>query len=332
MLYPKIKKLIAKNAALTHGTVAVAGVSGGVDSMVMLDLICRCRKDLGFDIHVAHVNYGLRGKDSKRDEELVREAASSYGVKFSVLHKKPGKRENLQDSARDIRRNFFSKISRLYSSGVVVLGHNMEDQVETVLFHMLRGSGIDGISGMRELSANGLMRILRPLLSVPRKEIAAYAKKRKIPFRDDKSNDTLKYSRNEIRHKLLPALAKINPSAAEMIWSLSMRLAADADALTDAANNAFMSCVAPSADPSSVVIKRNCYLPFPEAVRIRVLRTAFERIAGNKKDLSSDHLLKMDYIATSGSGAGSYRLPFSCKFVRTGDVLELFRAKTTHDR
>ncbi len=315
MLYPKIKKRLIESAALASGTAAIVGVSGGVDSMVMLDLLCRCREDLGFDIHVAHVNYGLRGRDSKGDEDLVRNAASSYGVKFSALHKKPSKKENLQDSARDIRRNFFSKISRMYSSCVVVLGHNMEDQVETVLFHMLRGSGIDGISGMRELSANGLMRILRPMLSVTRKEISAYAKERKIVFRQDKSNDTLKYSRNEIRHKLLPALAKINPSAAEMIWSLSMRLAADADALTDAAEKAFLVCVAPTADPLSVVIDKNSYKSFPEAVRIRILRAAFERIAGSKKDLSSDHLLKMDYIATSGSGSGSYRLPCSCKFI-----------------
>ena len=133
MLYPKFKKVLLDNLVLSEGTSAIAGISGGIDSMVMLDLLCRCRESLGFEIHIAHVNYSLRGIDSERDEALVRDAASEYGAKISVLHKKPSSGENLQDSARNIRRNFFTKIAAQYPSSVVVLGHNMEDQAETIL-------------------------------------------------------------------------------------------------------------------------------------------------------------------------------------------------------
>lgn len=186
----------------------LVAVSGGVDSMVLLYLL----HTQGFSGRVAHVNYGLRGKDSAADEKLVRENAEQLGWPVDVLdageQMKEHKGESTQMTARSIRYAFFSERMKEHHLGYCLLGHQADDQVETFFINLLRGSGSRGLSGME--TVRGLY--VRPLLSFGREEILAYAREKGIPWREDRSNSEDRYLRNRIRHHLLPELAKLSPA------------------------------------------------------------------------------------------------------------------------
>ncbi|CAN5200636.1 hypothetical protein BH23VER1_BH23VER1_20440 [soil metagenome] len=171
----------------------LVGVSGGRDSVVLLDLLVRA----GYRrLVVAHLNHGLRGRASGQDAAFVRRLAASYGLPAAV-----GRRavSGSEESGRDARMEFFAS-----HGGRVFLGHHADDQAETVLMNFLRGAGTDGLGGMREWARRGGLELIRPLLAIGGDEIAAYAEARKLRFREDASNAGRRYLRNRVRHDLLP--------------------------------------------------------------------------------------------------------------------------------
>lgn len=190
----------------------VAGVSGGVDSMVLLDLLAR----LDFDVLAAHVNYRLRGEESDADEELVRRRAASLGVpletaRYATREIAAERGQSIQEAARDLRYAFFGEVAAAAGAPVVAVAHHAEDQAETLLLNLFRGTGIDGLAGMRvaRLLGEGQPQILiRPLLKVRRRDLEAYARERDIIWREDASNESRDYLRTFIRHEMLPAVAE----------------------------------------------------------------------------------------------------------------------------
>lgn len=185
------------------GDIAVLCVSGGSDSMCLLNIFESLkRKKYIKTIIIAHVNYGLRGEDSKNDEKLVRKYAKKNKLHCEVLllsKEKKGKNEN---EWRDIRYNFFKKIAEKYNANLIVLGHNKNDQAETLLLNLLRGSGLEGLRGM-PYKKN---KIIRPLLGVEKKDIIKYCNKEKIEYRNDYTNKDTSFLRNKVRIELLPYL------------------------------------------------------------------------------------------------------------------------------
>lgn len=189
----------------------LAGVSGGIDSMVLFDLLQRA----GFArIVVAHFHHGLRGKDADRDADFVRRTTESPGVKFA-----PGRgqtrlraarhRESIEEAARELRRAFFRRTAGKHRAKVVLLAHHAGDAAETMLFHLARGGGRRGLAGLRGRSAlAGDLVIVRPLLGFTRAEIEKYAKARGLRWREDRSNRSRGFTRNRLRHDVLPALAR----------------------------------------------------------------------------------------------------------------------------
>jgi len=206
VLFPLFKKYISKHNLIHKGDKVIVAVSGGIDSMVLLDLLCGPCSSWSLDLTIAHVNHKLRGSESNADEEMVRAAAESYGVPCEVVRKRPPREKNTQSAAREIRLRFFKEVAGKYGAGAVATAHHLDDQAETVMFHILRGSGLRGLAGMRSVSETGSVRLIRPLLPFSRSEIEKYAKHRKIAFREDSTNAGTKYSRNFIRHRILPLL------------------------------------------------------------------------------------------------------------------------------
>ena len=190
-----IEPLKKKNGVL------VLGVSGGIDSMVLLDFFRR----LSMEVHVCHVNYQLRGEESEADEQLVREFALKYDLNFH-LKKVDLKRElekysgNLQALARTYRYNFFNEIYDQENADFILTGHHQDDQIETFLLHLSRSSGLKGLKSMSKIHE----RIFRPFLDISRKEIEEYANNFDVPYRLDKSNLSNVYSRNRLRNEVLP--------------------------------------------------------------------------------------------------------------------------------
>ncbi len=188
----------------------VVAVSGGVDSVVMLDLLVKS----GFErVVVAHCNFNLRGAESDGDELLVRELADSYGLPVYVKRFKTAEyarknRLSIQMAARQLRYEWFEELRQSLGYDYIAVAHNKNDSVETMLYNLSRGTGLYGLAGIK--SQNG--KVVRPLLFARRDEIENYAREHQLVFREDSSNRSVKYKRNYIRHRVIPELEKVSPN------------------------------------------------------------------------------------------------------------------------
>jgi tRNA(Ile)-lysidine synthase len=219
----------------------IVGVSGGSDSLGLLALLRERIQTDKVRLVAAHVNYGLRGMDSLKDEEKVRRLCWEWNVPFCLLRvsnfkaKVEKQKRSLQDLAREIRYRFFLKLARQENAWGVAVAHHREDQAETVLDRFLRGAGARGLSGLRpsqvlQFPQNGKLRIWRPLLFHSKKQIEDYLKSQGISWREDKSNQKTNYRRNQIRHEILPFLSQWNPNLIEVL-SRTAEVTAEEDAL-----------------------------------------------------------------------------------------------------
>jgi tRNA(Ile)-lysidine synthase len=212
-------QFVKKRGLIRTGQHVIAAVSGGIDSMVLLDLLAKHKDQLKISISVAHVNHMLRGKESKGDEKLVVQAANAYGFPFFVKEvqtKKLAAQEkiSIQEAARKLRYEFFDNLKSSLGAQVIATAHTTDDNAETMLFHFFRGSGIEGMSGIPVMRGH----YVRPLLSTTRKEIVQYAKSNKIKFREDSSNKKENYTRNFIRHTIIPQIERrINPGLTQTL-------------------------------------------------------------------------------------------------------------------
>ncbi len=196
----------------------LVAVSGGADSMCLLDLLCGSGMEL--DISIAHMNFSLRGEESDADEALVRSWAETNGVRFFSKRVDTVKYadENfisIEMAARDLRYNWFYSLKSEYGFDYIALAHHANDNAETLLLNMLRGSGLKGICGMKAL--DGERALLRPLLVFTRSEIERHVAQKGIPFRTDRTNADIKFHRNRIRNVIVPEFEKINPNAVAVL-------------------------------------------------------------------------------------------------------------------
>ena len=213
---------IAAHDLLRPGDRVVVAVSGGPDSMALLHVLWELRARLGLTLEVAAVDHGLRA-DARREIDLVRERAGALGLPFAALDvdvaaERRGRRgASLQDAARDVRLRALAALARARGANRVALGHQADDQAETVLYRIVRGTGIAGLAGIpyrRDV-------FVRPLLDVTRAQILRYLRRRSIAFVDDPSNADDRFARARIRHRILPALAAENPRVAEALRALA---------------------------------------------------------------------------------------------------------------
>lgn len=221
-LLKKIKQHNTYCQLIKKGDRLVLGVSGGPDSVALLMIMADFQKKENLNLIVAHVNYGLRGQDSERDEKLVRELSQKLGLKVLVKKYYAKKRAgNPEELMRDFRYSFFEEIRKKYRFDKVVVAHTLDDRVETFLMNLIRGSGIRGLISLKEKRD----RIIRPLLEVKKSEIVTWLKKKNIKFRIDKSNQDNSFYRNSIRNELIPLLEKkYNPSVKNKIFNLAQQL------------------------------------------------------------------------------------------------------------
>jgi tRNA(Ile)-lysidine synthase len=203
-----------------HDKVLVA-VSGGIDSSLLLFLLDRIKPDIPMTLGVAHVNHGLRGPESERDEAFVRGLAERLSLECHVLRADVRTHArtaglSIQHAGRDIRYRFFDEICEREGYSRIAIAHNRDDQVETFLLRVIKGTGLNGLTAIPIKRG----RIIRPLLRVYRSEIKAYARRFSVPFVEDSSNAKETYERNFVRINLMPLMARINPKFREKILLL----------------------------------------------------------------------------------------------------------------
>ncbi|MGE0089798.1 MAG: tRNA lysidine(34) synthetase TilS [Bacteroidales bacterium] len=201
--YIRINDLFRKTDAI------LLGVSGGIDSIVMFHLF----RLSGLKVGIAHCNFSLRGDESDKDEEFVRNLADNYNVPFYSTRfetQKIAESEgiSIQMAARDLRYEWFEEIRNVNNYHEIAIAHNADDQIETFFINLIRGTGIKGLVGIR----NKTEHIVRPLLFATRKDIVNFAGKNNFLYREDSSNSSLKYIRNKVRHEIIPAFEQLNPA------------------------------------------------------------------------------------------------------------------------
>ncbi len=207
-------KTIRKQKSIRAGDRLGVAVSGGADSVALLRLLLELRQELGIVLSVAHVNHKLRGEESDEDARFVAQLAAHYGLEFRVseVPTEPGKGSGIEAAARELRYGFFRQLAREGSVSKIATAHTLEDQAETVLLRIFRGTGIRGLSGIHpvvvsEEDGKVLGEVIRPLLSIRRADLREFLREKDQNWREDSSNLDIAFLRNRVRHRLLPVIA-----------------------------------------------------------------------------------------------------------------------------
>lgn len=219
----KLLALIRKYHMVNPGDRVICAVSGGADSMALLWSMYLLREKLGITLEAAHFNHGLRGEESDRDENFVREFCEGYEIPLHAGRGevKPGKK-GLEAAARDARYAYLRSLS-----GKIATAHTADDNAETVLMHLVRGTGLKGLGGITPCTDT----LIRPMLTVTREELTDFLEQYHISYVNDSSNDTDAFLRNRLRHRVMPLLRQENPRLAQNLSSMAMELREDEAAL-----------------------------------------------------------------------------------------------------
>jgi len=310
----------------SEGGRVIAGVSGGADSVCLLHVLLSLRSELKIEVAVAHLNHAARGEESDADEKFVEALAAQLGVEFASDKLRPedirlARRKSPEAAWRELRCKFLHDVAREKKAARIALGHNADDQAETILLRLIRGSSATGILGMD--SIYGM--VIRPLLTVTRAEIEDYCRAHQLEFRSDSSNMDLRFPRNKVRRKLIPYLeGEFNPRARENIFRFAEKLRADVDYIETAAKGALAEATVSASGDRAVLRPDALNLPAP--LLSRVLRNAALHILGTDGwRLDADHIdAMMDLVLTPGAGR-AVSLPASLRMIKKYDSVEIER-------
>ncbi|PIU01604.1 tRNA lysidine(34) synthetase TilS [bacterium (Candidatus Torokbacteria) CG09_land_8_20_14_0_10_42_11] len=273
----KVYQTIQENNLISPSDRVIVALSGGPDSVCLAHILCRLREKLGIKIILAHLNHNLRGKEAEKDAKFVKKFAADFilPLECKKLMNKPAN----ENSGRAMRYKFLKQTAKKYRAAKIAAAHHQDDQVETILSHFLRGAGLSGLSGMRY--QNG--KIIRPLLDCSREEILSYLEKNNLSYRVDQSNFSLKFTRNKIRLKLLPALKKeYNPQIRKNLLRLSKICRASQEYITEEARALI------SEHPSFLLLKT--WQALPAILKREVLRQMIASGSGDCRDIYAVHL------------------------------------------
>lgn len=289
-------------------------VSGGLDSVALCHGLHELAREDGLNLSIGHVNHGLRGEQSEADQAFVEELGARLGlpVESLRLHPEPLRRSGpsrdrptLQEAARRLRYRGLATLARRRAASRIATAHTADDQAETVLLRLLRGTGPDGLAGIPERSPDG--RIVRPLLAVERREIERFARERRLAWREDASNECLDYTRNRLRRRWLPGLAgDFNPRLLRAIGNLAEAQRRDAEWI---ATEVGREAAARFAEEGSwLVIDAKDWAALPEALSRRLVREALER-CGTGRLVSRVHLERALRFLAEGRPGTAIELP-----------------------
>ena len=302
-------------AGLSESHITVA-ISGGPDSTAMLLALSRSKSETGISINGAHLDHGIRGEESKSDAEYVKNLCKSIdvdcffgAVDVPSLSKALG--VSLEDAARRARNRFLLEACEAQNSDAVALGHTANDQSETILMHLIRGSGLDGLTGMKSLSTRVIekdppLRVFRPLLEMTRTEIEKYCSAVGETPQIDSTNFNDDHTRNSVRHNLLPVLEKFNPRITEALNRLPLSAGRDIEFIEEASYGAWTAAV--DVEKGIITIDLGKLANLPESLSYRIIRKAIGIIKGNLNGITLDHIEAVINLS-KGSSGNSVNLP-----------------------
>lgn len=312
-LVKKIQNSVFENSLFERNAKIIIGVSGGPDSVCLLDIFCKLQKKYSLQLIIAHVNYNLRGKDSDSDEKFVRDLAEKYNLKIEILKPEINFKANLESKLRDIRYAFFEKIRKKNNFDWIAVAHNSDDQAETFLMRIIRGAGLLGLSAMKY--KNNSRKIIRPLLAITRQEILEYLKINKLKYRIDKTNFESNFLRNKIRNKLIPYLKKnYNPNIRKTIFDSTVSIAEDYSYINELAEKAYQKS-------KGLSVKK--ILSLHPALQRRVLFRAISEKKQTDKNIEFAHIKEILKAIKSAKGKNQTVNFAGLKMIRKGDKINL---------
>jgi tRNA(Ile)-lysidine synthase len=322
-LLKTVGQYVRRNSLLPEAETVVVGVSGGADSLCLLHLLRRLAAERGPHLHVAHLNHGLRAVDSDADARFVADLSQSWGTPCSVgqadvrsLTRDSGL--SLEEAARQARYGFLAEVAKAQGARTIAVGHNADDQAETVLMHFLRGSGVTGLRGMlprtrladyriaaaqqRESVPDGTetqLWLVRPLLNTRRVEIEAYCAHHGLWPRFDLSNEDVTFFRNRLRHELLPALERYNPEIRNLLAHTAEVMAGDYETLRSALDAAWEQMILASG-PDEVQLDLLRWRASSIGLQRAAVREAIYRLRRNLRNINWEHVERAVWLGREG--------------------------------
>jgi tRNA(Ile)-lysidine synthase len=283
----KAKKTIGRHNMIKSGDKVIVAVSGGPDSVALLLVLLELKKEFKLCLDVAHVNHKLRGKESDQDQAFVRKLCSDLNLNlhsksFQVRKQARKLKLSVEECAREIRYDYLNKLADKLRAQKIALGHNRDDQAETVLIRLIRGSGSLGLSGIPPVKD----RIIRPLIDAKRVEIERFLKSNNVPFRIDSSNLRTDYLRNRVRLKLLPILKKeYNPKIEEVLSRTASILRAEEQLLNREAQKAYSKTVTQE-QKDRILLDSKRFSECDEWLKRLLIRDCVKKLKGDLRELS----------------------------------------------
>lgn len=325
MQLKRVEAFIKKHRLLKINDTVIVAVSGGPDSLCLLHILYRLRDKYNLKLVVAHLNHGLR-PEALEEAQAVEELARDYTVCFEKkeVDIKAYKKENHlseEEAGRRARYNFFHELAKKYKATVIALGHHYDDQVETVLFNIIRGTGPDGLAGILPARSEGMVKLIRPLLFIRRSEIEDYCRLHNLKPSIDRSNLETGYTRNKLRLELIPYLEEqFNPRICEALFGLSELARYDRQLLRFMAVKKYKQLATKSSEMLSLEL--DGLLKLPQSIRGRVLKLALAAYIPGKK-LNRLHIERLNKILEQGNLNARLSLPHNVEALITGKSIIL---------
>lgn len=302
-----VYRMIVKDRLVPPGEGVLVALSGGADSVVLLHLMRSLAPLVPFTLRAAHLDHGMR-PESPHDAVFVRRLCAEWGVPLAVeradvpaLAREQGR--GLEETGREVRREFLRQTAARHGCAVIALGHHRGDQAETFLHRLLRGSGLSGLAAMRVKSGP----FVRPLLPFSRRQVRDYLAEQRLGHVEDPSNRDPAYTRNRIRHQLLPSLQSFNPRIEEHLARLCRRIALEEDYWQEEGERSLAALIRPG--EGGVCLDRSGLAALHPALRARVIRRALERVRGDLTGISARHVEDVEGVLLGERPQAEVHLP-----------------------
>lgn len=321
-LSQKVYSFIIEKDMINKGDSVLVGLSGGADSVCLFLMLLNLSKQLAFNLYAVHVNHSIRGESAKRDEDFSKALCEKYGVECAiytedVIQYAKDEKLTVEEAGRIIRYNIFEKEAKKHNNAKIAVAHHMNDQAETVLFNIIRGSGLKGVSGITPVRNN----IIRPILCITKEEIVKYLDELNQSYCTDETNEDTNYSRNAIRNIIIKQLEKIQSESVSHI-------ALTADEIREA--DEYIKEIAETIFTNNVTFKDSIYtIPIKtlkeekKVVMRYVIRIIIGKLLTRLKDVTRTHVDDIYSLTFKGKGK-EIILPKGLVARRTKNGIEMF--------
>ncbi|MFH1791970.1 MAG: tRNA lysidine(34) synthetase TilS [Candidatus Omnitrophota bacterium] len=319
-LFSKVRDTIRNYGMLKPRDRVLAAVSGGPDSIFLLHALHYLSAEMNIVIRIAHLEHGIRGGDSLRDMLFTKSTAGLHNLPVSVKRVKVRKRRgrSLEETAREIRYGYFRSLAGRLEFSKIATAHTMDDQAETVLMRVIKGTSLKGLAGIPPVREEKGVSYIRPLIEIEKDDIIGFLRENSIKYVCDATNSDVRYFRNAVRHRILPYLERYNPRVKRALYNLSQNLREDSDFLNSAAEDIGRGLCGERGLRS---IKLEDLLSQPGAVRREIVRQALVKCGLNEKKLTYRHWQQINALLRGAAAGKALDVPGGVRITKQKNAL-----------